>query len=362
MIRFYEKEQSVWESLSKETRPIVLYGMGDGADKILSRFDKLGIKASAVFASDEFVRGQSFHNMRVQHFSDVAGIVGEDFIIVIAFASQRPEVLEKMYALDAKFDVVAPDVPVIGGGTFDTEFAKQNNSELNTAYELLSDEHSKRVFMDTVKFKLSGRLRYLRDSETSRGEALLNILRPTDYEHFVDLGAYNGDTLRELLAYTNGAFSSITALEPDKRNFRKLAEYVEKNLAGNIKLLQAGAWSSDTKLKFAAKAGRQSRISKEGAVTTMRSLDSVLDGKPCSMLKIDIEGAEHEALKGAENTIRKYSPKLNVSVYHRNEDLFSIPIQIYKICPKYMFFLRHHPYVPSFDTNLYCIPAKSKCL
>ncbi len=362
MIRFYETEQSVWEKLSKETRPIVLYGMGDGADKILSRFDKFGIKASAVFASDEFVRGQSFHNMRVQRFSDVERIMGEDFIIVIAFASQRPEVLEKMYALDAKFDVFAPDVPVVGNGTFDTEFVKQNNAELNIAYELLSDEHSKRVFMDTVKFKLSGKLRYLRNSETSRGEAFLNILRPADYEHFADLGAYNGDTIRELLSYTNGAFSSITAMEPDKRNFRKLAEYAGKNLAGNIKLLQAGAWSSDTELTFTAKAGRQSRISKEGVITTMRSLDSVLDGKPCSMLKIDIEGAEYEALIGAEKTIRKYNPKINVSVYHRNEDLFSIPIQIYKICPEYMFYLRHHPYVPSFDTNLYCIPGTSKFL
>ncbi len=353
MIKFYETERSVWEKLAKEKRPIVLYGMGDGADKILSRFRQFGINASAVFASDEFVRGQSFHDMRVQRFSEVLETIGEELVIVIAFASQRQEVLEKMYRLDEKYDVVAPDVPVVGEGTFDTDFVKRYNAELNMAYEILSDERSKRVFSDMIKFKLSGKLKYLRESETSRNEAFDNILRPTGSEHFADLGAYNGDTIRELLSHTGGVFASVTALEPDGHNFRKLSEYAENNLSGNIRLLQAGAWSSDTKLTFAAKSGRQSRLAKKGVTTVMRSLDSVLNGNPCTMLKIDIEGAEHEAIVGAGNTIRKYRPKLNVAVYHRNEDMFSVPLQLSRICPEYKFFLRHHPYVPAFDTNLY---------
>ena len=110
---FLSLERSVWQVLREEKRPIVLYGMGDGADKILARFDACGIRASGVFASDEFVRGHSFHGFRVQKLSEVMERFGEDVVIVIAFASQRPEVLEKMYALDARFDVVAPDVPVV---------------------------------------------------------------------------------------------------------------------------------------------------------------------------------------------------------------------------------------------------------
>ena len=63
---FLSVEQSVWRRLQEETRPIALYGMGDGADKILAQFDRLGIRASAVFASDEFARGNLFHGFCVR--------------------------------------------------------------------------------------------------------------------------------------------------------------------------------------------------------------------------------------------------------------------------------------------------------
>ena len=112
---FLSLEQSVWSRLKEETRPIVLYGMGDGADKILAQFDRLGIRASGVFASDEFARGNLFHGFSVRKLSDTVAELGEDIVIVISFASQRPEVLAKMYELDAKYDVVAPDVPVVPG-------------------------------------------------------------------------------------------------------------------------------------------------------------------------------------------------------------------------------------------------------
>ena len=117
-------ETPVWTRLREEKRPIVLYGMGDGADKILDRFEALGIRAAGVFASDEFVRGHSFRGFRVKKLSETVDELGEDLVIVIAFASQRPEVLEKMYALDARFDVVAPDVPVVPGPVFDAGFAR----------------------------------------------------------------------------------------------------------------------------------------------------------------------------------------------------------------------------------------------
>lgn len=75
---FLSVEQSVWRRLQKETRPIALYGMGDGADKILAQFDRLGIRASAVFASDEFARGNLFHGFCVRKLSDTVAELGED--------------------------------------------------------------------------------------------------------------------------------------------------------------------------------------------------------------------------------------------------------------------------------------------
>lgn len=344
--------RTVWDRLAEETRPIVLYGMGDGADKILRVFAQRGIRAAGVFASDEFVRGHSFAGFPVRTLAQTVEQFGEDIVIVLSFASQRPEVLEKMYALDARFDVVAPDVPVAGEGLFDLDFARAHAGELDEAAGLLADARSREVFDRMVCFKLTGKIACLRAGEDEKEEAFTGILKPHTHEHFVDLGAYNGDTIRELLAYTGGAFASVTALEPDKRNFRKLKAFTD-GLLGEIWLEQAGAWSEDCTLTFAAKAGRNSRLAAGGVETRMRAVDSVLGGRPCTLLKLDVEGAERQALEGAAQTIARWKPRLNVACYHRNEDLFALPLQIHALCPEYELYLRHHPYVPAWDVNLY---------
>lgn len=251
--------------------------------------------------------------------------------------------------------MVAPDVPVVPGPVFDAAFVRAHQEELAQAYALLADEPSRRVFLDTVRFKLSGRLPYLRASETDKDEIFRSVLRPTAQEHFADLGAYNGDTIRELLSYTGGAFASVTALEPDRRNFRKLSAWAEQNLSGAVRLEQAGAWSEDTVLRFSDKAGRQSKVADTGRETRMRALDSVLAGQPCTCLKMDVEGAEREAIRGAAQTIKQYRPKLNIAAYHRSADFFELPLLIHALCPDYRLYLRHHPYVPAWDTNLYAV-------
>lgn len=354
-MEFIQEKTSVWERLQQERRPIALYGMGDGADKILRVFADKGIKASTVFASDEFVRGHSFAGFRVQKLSEVVEQYGEDIVIVLSFASQRPELLERFYELNARFDLVAPDVPVAGGGLFDLEFVHAHADEFQRAYDWMADETARQVFSDIVNFKISGKIDYLRHCETDKDEVFRNIFKPHGHECFADLGAYNGDTIRELLSYTDGAYDSITALEPDKRNFKKLSRYAEESLTGKVELVQAGGWSEDTVLTFAAKAGRNSALAKQGIPTQMRSLDSVLGGAPCTMLKLDVEGAEHQALLGAQQTIKTHHPRLNVACYHRNEDLFDLPALLKEFDPSYKLYLRHHPYVPAWDVNLYAV-------
>lgn len=350
---FLTEEQSVWERLQAENRPIVLYGMGDGADKILQVFNEKKIKVSAVFASDEFVRGHSFAGFRVQKLSEVVTQFGPDLVVVLSFASQRPEVLARFYELNERFDLVAPDVPVAGGGLFTPDYVRTHADAFEAAYALMADEQARTCFVNIVRFKITGKIDFLRACESSKEEAFCSILRPGNGEHFVDLGAYNGDTIRELLTYTQERFASVTAFEPDRRNFRKLARYNEECLNGRAALVHAGAWSSDTVLTFAAKAGRNSALAGQGVQTQMRSVDSVLDGRPCTLLKLDVEGAEREALCGAAQTIARWKPRLNVACYHRNEDLYALPLQLHALCPDYRFYLRHHPYVPAWDVNLY---------
>ena len=79
----------VWQYLRGIDRPIVMYGTGNGADRIFSVFDRLGITVSAIFASDGFVRSRTFHGIPVVSYADVLKKYGGDFIIVLAFGSDR---------------------------------------------------------------------------------------------------------------------------------------------------------------------------------------------------------------------------------------------------------------------------------
>ena len=119
----------LWSYLKQTEKPIVMYGMGNGADKIIERLDALGIAVSDFFASDGFVRGHSFHGKKVLSFSEIKEKYS-DFIILLSFASSLDGVLDYFYSLNSQYEMYAPDVPVTGGGTFDIDFYNQNKESL----------------------------------------------------------------------------------------------------------------------------------------------------------------------------------------------------------------------------------------
>ena len=86
----YPLLSDMWEEIKNEKRPIVVYGMGNGADKLFDRLDSFGVKVSDVFASDGFVRGHSFRGYRVKSFSEIKETYA-DFVILLSFASNRED-------------------------------------------------------------------------------------------------------------------------------------------------------------------------------------------------------------------------------------------------------------------------------
>ena len=107
------EHETLWQYLKKQTRPIVLYGMGNGADAILDRLDRLDIPVNAVFASDEFVRGQVFRGFPVLTYAKVHAAY-PDAIVLIAFASERPEILARFFAISRQHETYAPHLPLFG--------------------------------------------------------------------------------------------------------------------------------------------------------------------------------------------------------------------------------------------------------
>lgn len=364
MLERLQENTSVWERLKGMDKPIVLYGMGDGALKIMAAFKKFGIPLAGIFASDEFVRGHSFEGYPVRTFSQTKELLG-DFFIVLAFGTFREPLLSYLYQLSENYGMAAPDVPVIPdaplsswceepGSIFDLEYIRTHENELDQVYALLSDELSRKTFLNVLDFKISGKLSYLKEITSPVSEVYNSIIRPRETDDYIDLGAYTGDTVEEFLKAAGGRCSSILAMEPDRKTFLKLKKRIEALGLTNITAINAGSYDRKGTLLFDARAGRNSSFQGEtGTPVQVYSVDELLGGKPASVIKLDVEGAEEKSLMGCRNTIQNFHPRLMVSAYHRNSDLFRLPLLVHSIYPEYRVYLRHHPYIPAWETNFY---------
>lgn len=347
----------LWRYLAATDRPIVLYGMGNGADKILSVCERYGIAVADFFASDGFVRGHSFHGKRVLSYTEAKERYGADSMIaLLSFGSSLPDVLALFDRVDSEVELYAPDVPVCGDTLFNAEFYEAHRRDFEAARDLLADGESRRIFDEVVAYKLDGRIAHLRAAESSRDEVMKELLSAQSIRSYADLGAYNGDTVRELLSYSE-RLERVVAMEPDRRNFRKLSDYAATLSSPAIETVHAAAWQENTTLTFADSGNRNAGAFAKGKQIEVdaRSLDSILQGAPVDYIKYDVEGAEREALLGSAHTIKRHKPRLLVSAYHRSEDLFALPTLIHSLNPSYQIYLRRYPYVPAWDLNLICV-------
>lgn len=342
-------KQDLWHYLQTVKKPIVLYGMGNGADKIIEVLKAYGIEISGVFATDGFVREKYFHGFKLSSYSELKDRFGE-MTVLLCFGSSRPEVLANIKKISAEQELYAPDVPVYGGGLFNSEYAENNKENLERVYSRLADEKSRETFENIVRYKLSGRLDYLYRCEVSADEPYRTFLALSNNEGYIDLGAYTGDTVSDFVSRVKG-YSSVTAVEPDKKSFKKLTANTEG--LKNFRAINACVSDKSGTEPFSMRGGRNSSL---GSGVEIRSVtvDEIAE-KGATFIKADVEGGEAKAILGAEKTILRYKPKIQLACYHRTEDLFALPEAVDAIRDDYRLYLRHFPSVPAWDTNYYFI-------
>lgn len=352
MIDSVLSRKSVWEKLAESEKPIVIYGMGNGADRVIDELERLGIGVAGVFASDEFVRGQSFRGHKVKTLLQLENELSE-FNVAVAFATCIDEVIDRILAISKRHGTLVPCVPVCGSEIFSRAFVSENSQQLEAAYSLLCDEKSRRVFEGCVSFMFGGELPDLLDITTDKDEMLNGLFELSENEDYLDLGAYRGDTVDEFLACVKGKYSSITAVEPDRKSFAKLEKHLEK--ITNSTAIRMGISDKCSTALFNSAAGRQSSYSERGELIETVSVDALCAGRRVTYLKADIEGAERQMLEGARQTLSEQKPKLSIAAYHRSEDIFRLPLLIHEINPQYRIFIRRHKYIPCWDMNYYCL-------
>ena len=222
---------------------------------------------------------------------------------------------------------------------------------------LWADAESERLFLETllyrVEFDLTSFTKVSRELDQYADPTVPRWKEPI---RIVDGGAYTGDTLCSLLdhGYRIEAFHGF---EPDLGNFQNLRDTASTRLPeAECSLWPCGVWSSTMRLKFSEDGGSSSKLSEKGtAQVPVVALDDVLHGKMVNLIKLDIEGAEAEALRGARRLIEKYRPGLAICLYHHPHHVWSIPLWVAELGLGYTLYCRTYAQ-STFETVLYAIP------
>ncbi len=220
------------------------------------------------------------------------------------------------------------------------------DDKLKEVRKLLNDKISLDFFDNWVKFRETFDMKYyLYPTNSLEEQYFIDEFKHS--ERFVDCGGFTGDTISAYYRYNKGR---IISFEPDPTNLKKLNK-IAKNK--DVLVYPMGVFDETKILKFKS-CGSGGSLCEEGDILVpVTSLDETIYNFRPDYIKMDIEGAEIEAIKGTKNIIKDFSPNLAISIYHKASDLWEIPLLIKELNPNYTFKIRSHSYF-WFETILYC--------
>ena len=363
MIDFLDKiiERDVvvkeWAShLKNGTHPLIMYGAGCWAQQQYKMLLEEGVSVDAVGIDAKYLKNRNFfYDKEIQPIEQLMTQNPDATLWVgfnldqTSFSDVKENLIKRfgqreIYACDcAKYDNFENQ-------NYSYKEVAEKKNEFQWLYQRLEDQKSRDTFLSYLNQRISGNYKYaenLFDPDHYFAKDIISLNR----EIFVDCGAYIGDTIQELLKLDNP--QRVYAIEPDEKNFCTMQEAFCKD--NRIICVNKGAYSKADVLHFAGNNSDASKISSSGDVEIrVDSIDNILASERATFIKMDIEGAELDALKGASYTISKHLPTLAISAYHKFEDLFTLPQFIYELNPNYKFYLRRHSHL-THELVLYAI-------
>ncbi len=246
-----------------------------------------------------------------------------------------------------------------------------DHDKLKNVKELLKDDKSRKLLDSVLQFReeLTPERYLIPDLEPQYFPRDIDLFEHIDRIRFIDGGAFIGDTLSESITEfkkVNRDVDYVISFEPDKVNIDKLSNEIkkQKTSSSNIDffIYPCGLWSSNKILQFSNNGNTNSsivdRVNSNNVVSIVAvSLDKTLIGAPPNYIKLDIEGAEKEAILGAKEIISNHSPVLAISLYHKPQDIWELPLLIHKINPNYDMYLRIYGSM-GLELILYCVPKR----
>lgn len=247
----------------------------------------------------------------------------------------------------------------------DFEFIKDHISDFERAYKRMSDKKSQEVFVNILNYKITKNEKYLTklqnyvDDEKSQyfDSGIFEFL---PNERFLDIGAYIGDTFETLDKIYRDSWEHYYGLEADEKIYRKLVGTLKKSQKEEkCSIYNAAAWDSNTTLYFESNAGSSTVSNHQTELqipVSAKKVDELLEHEKVTFVKMDIEGAEMNALRGMKRLIQENKPVLAICVYYLRDDYYKITDFIESILPEeYTFYMRQYRYTPT-ETVCYGVP------
>lgn len=333
--------------LKKEKLPLIMWGCGDVADAVLEYLEYNHIPVSGIWV-DGIPEKKMFRNIVIDDFSTILNrfekfnvILGHSWYELGEELYQRSEQIARVfYAFSISY------------GQYDLVKYRAIEKEAERYVRLchsFEDNFSVKNLLAFLNTKMTGHVQYIFDV-FKKGMSFFNndVFTVADDEVFLDIGAYNGDTIRSFLQQTRGKYQKIMAVEPDADNFLSLSEYVARERLKNVSVSMTAAWDKREDLKFEIGKNQISGVccpdqtGAEAKVITCYAdrLDSLFEGEAVSLIKINYFYGVLEAIRGCEELIKINHPKFVIVVGFEIYNVLLLFEYISSLNAGYKFYLR----------------------
>jgi len=345
------RERNTFDQLAAPcSDSIVLFGAGHLGKYIASGLAKAGVSIRAFADNNPKLWGTEVRGFPVLKPEDAVQQFGANaaFVVTIYHGSAARKQLRGLGCR-----IVVSFVPLCWkfGEIFIPEscldyphLIRDREDDIRRCFGIFADELSRREFVEQLKF------RYWLDFDSmspSRLPQETYFLVPTrDDEVFADCGALDGDSIRAFIDHSGGHFEHVVGFEPDPNSNKLLSDSMAKlpePMRSHATAFPYAVGSRNEMVRFNVTSSAASKITTGGtAEVECRKLDDVPWPKTPTYIKMDIEGAEPEALAGARTLLASKLPVLAICVYHRSQHLWEIPSYIQSISDQYDIFLRRY--------------------
>lgn len=361
MVKMYNYINVNQQYYPLENKKICIWGRSVSALTLYVELQNNG-GVNIIGFTDSFAKGnETFAGLPVYTYSEIQCMDNLAVYISTVNEQYQREILEQTENLKG-IDVLCRTA-VYGPGCYDIaklgKMIEKDHDEIEEVKKSLCDKKSVDTFENLLKYRVCNDAELIKKIYESGHKQYFPVgefLPVCQDEVFVDAGGYNGETSYQFAQWTGDNYLKIYILEPDRLMAAVTREYIKLKNLKNVILVNKGAYSCETELSFHSDfISGSSHITTDGekSIQTV-SIDGLLAGDRASFIKMDIEGAEIEALIGAEKTIEQYRPKLAISVYHNEDDLWKIPYYIKKRYPWYKLYMRHYTTITT-ETVLYAV-------